>query len=303
MVVPVLDASRFVGDSPTDRFKFAEELLDSLQKHGFVRLRDHGISDETVEEMFRLVRQPSRTKISAVYEKISGGGLTTDSADCKEHFDQGPANDEQFPNKWPSEVDLPNFRTTMENFYLLAETVSLYILEALEMALKLPQSSFLNMMVHNASELRLNHYPAISIADMREKNINRTSPHFDLGVITLLFQDGIGGLEIQDRDRPGSFMPVEPSVQSEMMVNVAETFLRWTNDVVSAGLHRVTIPESLKEADGGLIEERFSVVYLCKADRDASVAPLKEFVTEKGSKYGHISALEYHQQRLGLAYQ
>jgi isopenicillin N synthase-like dioxygenase len=138
---------------------------------------------------------------------------------------------------------------------------------------------------------------------MREKNINRTSPHFDLGVITLLFQDGIGGLEIQDRDRPGAFMPVEPSVQSEMIVNIAETFQRWTSDVISASLHRVTIPESLKEAEGGIIDERFSVVYLCKADRDASVTPLKEFVTEKASKYGHISALEYHQQRLGLAYQ
>lgn len=63
MAVPVLDASRFVGNSPADRFKFAEELLDSLQKHGFVKLRNHGISDEMVEEMFRFVRKPSRTEI------------------------------------------------------------------------------------------------------------------------------------------------------------------------------------------------------------------------------------------------
>jgi isopenicillin N synthase-like dioxygenase len=192
----------------------------------------------------------------------------------------------------------------MEKFYERSESISLHILEALEIALGVPSGSFLDMMRHNASELRLNHYPAISISDMREKNISRTSPHFDLGVITLLFQDKVGGLEIQDRSgQPGSFMSVPCHGQSEMIVNIAETFQRWTNDSVLAGLHKVTIPESLKNLNDGVIEERFSIVYLCKADRDASVAALCPFVSERGSKYGDMSALEYHQQRLSLAYQ
>jgi len=55
MSVPRLDASSFFGNS-LERSRFCEALLSSLKAHGFVKLINHGIPDELIEDMFQLVR-------------------------------------------------------------------------------------------------------------------------------------------------------------------------------------------------------------------------------------------------------
>ena len=193
----------------------------------------------------------------------------------------------------------------MEHAFRTLENVASRIMEALEVAFSLPGGTFLKSMTHqnNASEIRLNHYPAIDVEEIRRGGVSRIWPHFDLGVITLLFQDGVGGLEFENRKRPGTFTRVGCGGPSEMIVNVSETLQRWTNGNLPAGLHRVNLPKDLEEKESGMLPERYSVAYFCKADRGASVGPLKQFVHE-GSKpaYEDISAIEYHLQRLQSAY-
>ncbi|KAI3328225.1 hypothetical protein F4824DRAFT_506772 [Ustulina deusta] len=96
-----------------------------------------------------------------------------------------------------------------------------------------------------ASEIRMNHYPSISI----EK-----------------FLDGrVGGLKLEDRSKPGTFVPVipiGPGRNREMVVNTSNTFQRWINDVIRASLHQVTTPPW------------HSCVFFFKASRDTSVGPL-----------------------------
>ena len=193
----------------------------------------------------------------------------------------------------------------MENAFDTLEAVAAQILEALEIAFELPSGSFLNRITHeaNASELRLNHYPAIDVKEIRSGGVSRIWPHFDLGVITLLFQDGVGGLEFEDRSQSGTFERVQCGNQAEMVVNVSETLQRWTNGTLGAGLHRVNVPEDLEGKETGMLPERYSIAYFCKADRGASVGPLRQFVNEGVEpKYEDISAIEYHQQRLQSAY-
>ncbi|KAL8742687.1 MAG: hypothetical protein Q9190_004869 [Brigantiaea leucoxantha] len=178
-------------------------------------------------------------------------------------------------------------------------------MEALEVALKLPEGSFLNKMTHaaNSSEMRLNHYPAIDVEDIRSGRVSRIWPHFDLGVITLLFQDKVGGLEFEDRASHGTFKRVESDSLAEMVVNVSETLQRWTNGGIPAGLHRVNTPENLEGKQSGKLPERYSIAYFCKADRTASVGPLQQFTSEGDDPlYEDISAIEYHRQRLQSAY-
>ena len=193
----------------------------------------------------------------------------------------------------------------MENAFEEMEHSCATIIEALEVALKLPHRSFLDKITHshNASEFRLNHYPAMSVETLRAGRVSRIWPHFDLGVITLLFQDRVGGLEFENRERPGTFHRVECGKTSEMVVNVSETLQRLTNDHLRAGLHRVNIPEGLENEKTSLIPERHSIAYFCKADRDACVGPLRQFLMpDSETKYPDMTALEYHQQRLLSAY-
>lgn len=84
-----------------------------------------------------------------------------------------------------------------------------------------------------------------------------------------------------------------------MVVNISETLQRWTNDRLPAGLHRVTAPRGMVD---GMIPERYTVAYFCKADRNAPVGSLPPFCVGAPRKYEDMTALEYHQQRLTSAY-
>jgi isopenicillin N synthase-like dioxygenase len=157
----------------------------------------------------------------------------------------------------------------------------------------------------NASELRLNHYPPVSASTLRGGQVSRIWPHFDLGVITLLFTSSVGGLEVEDRlaPEPQTFIPVEPESQEELIVNISETLQRWTNDKLPAGLHRVSFPQGLAETgDRVEIPRRYSIAYLCKADRDSPVGSIPAFAEGDVPKYEDITALEYHRSRLLAAY-
>ena len=193
----------------------------------------------------------------------------------------------------------------MEESFELLEGVAADLMVALELAFGLPPGAFADMMTHegNASEMRLNHYPAIEVEKIKTGNVGRIWPHFDLGVITLLFQDEVGGLEFENRNQRGTFNRVDCSNPTEMVVNVSETLQRWTNGALPAGLHRVSLPRNLEDNDSGMLPERYSIAYFCKADRSASVGPSKHFVSAgHDPEYEDISALEYQQQRLQSAY-
>ena len=193
----------------------------------------------------------------------------------------------------------------MLEFYNICEEASLSILSALEQGLMVPDGTFQRLCKpHNASEARLNHYPEITMEELRSNTVIRTSPHFDLGVITLLFSDSTGGLEFQDRRQGGGevFAPAEPEDRTTMIESVAETMQRWTHDRLPAGLHQVTIPSGMREQKGGIIPKRYSIVYFCKASHNSSVGGLTEFCGQGMPTYDHETALEYHQRRIATAY-
>lgn len=202
--------------------------------------------------------------------------------------------------------EFPGFKEFMTKFYYQCEKSSFAILAALEEALRLPAGSFESRCKpRNASELRFNRYPEISLEEMRTGNVNRIWPHFDLGVITMLFTDDVGGLEFQDRKRVGeeTFVPVQEGRQTEIILNISETMQRWTHDALPASLHQVTIPPEMRDQPKGIIPTRYSIAYFCKADREASVGSLPTFIPENGhAKYENMTALEYHQKRLQAAY-
>ncbi|KAL9010781.1 MAG: hypothetical protein Q9173_004318 [Seirophora scorigena] len=322
----------------------AAQLVTWTDPHGFVKLTGHGISRETVLKLVALnksffqlpieekqrIAYPGGSKpqrgfsclgsenSSNLYRKGLLNAVTSQHLrDAREHFDIGSPADPSYPNVWPSPTSLPGFQATMETTFDELQRVTTEIMSALETALALPPATFLSKMTPagNASELRLLHYPAIPLREIQSGTVNRIWPHFDLGVITLLFQDGnCGGLEFEDRSSSSSrrcdggsggdnnkrFHRVECGDPLEMVVNVSETLQRWTNGRLPAGLHRVNPPPGLQAE---VVPERFSVAYFAKADRDADVGALKEFVPDgEEAAYQSISAIDYHRQRLQSAY-
>lgn len=55
MTISTLDISLFTKANSEERKKFTEELLASLTRYGFVKFVNHGISDQSVKEIFHWV--------------------------------------------------------------------------------------------------------------------------------------------------------------------------------------------------------------------------------------------------------
>lgn len=176
----------------------------------------------------------------------------------------------------------------------------------MELGLELPQGTLANRCNPSASEIRLNHYPTISRALITEGKIKRTWPHTDFGIITLLFQDSVGGLELEDRKKPGTFVPILPSPAHgprELIVNVSNTLQRWTNNVIRAGLHQVSLPLMSGGLAADTCPERYSAVFFLKAHRDTCVGPLPHFVTvDRPAAYTAMTAIEYQRQMTQVLY-
>lgn len=198
----------------------------------------------------------------------------------------------------------------MEATYQELQGISLQIMAAMEVGLSLESGALMGRCCPAASEIRMNRYPPVSMERLEDGRVNRTWPHTDFGIITLLFQDHVGGLELEDRERPGTFVPVAPvklgsGQRSEMVVNISDTFQRWTNGVTKAGLHQVSAPPAFRNsaAPGGILPEQHSCVFFFKASRNTSAGPLPDFVTaDNPAQYDEITALEYQQGMTGELY-
>lgn len=185
-------------------------------------------------------------------------------------------------------------------------------MRACEVGWEMEENSLVSRCIPAASELRLLHYPPVSVKRLQSGAIKRAWPHTDFGIITLLFQDSLGGLECEDRRyRPSTtFVPIVPdnddNEANELIVNTSDTFTRWTNSEITGGVHQVNVPPTFRgtsaENKGEEIPERYSSVFFLKAHREMSVAPLQHFVRDKQAIYPDITALELHQERTKSLY-
>ncbi|KAB8075260.1 putative gibberellin 20-oxidase [Aspergillus leporis] len=328
--LPLVDLGLFLHGTLEEQRFAAKELVDSFVQHGFVRIKNHGIPKEFVQEIWhwgRLFFQMSEEQKAKILHPPSPDpqrgwsrkGLETTAKlrkenakrapkgkgellDEKEHFDCGPPGDREFPNKFPNE-DLPGYQEFIERYFALAQEASLNIMRACEVGFEMPENSLVERCEPAASELRMLYYPPVSVDRLKTGTIKRAWPHTDFGIITLLFQDGLGGLECEDRSKPFTFVPVRPTDDNELVVNTSDTFTRWTNAKVTAGVHQVNVPPSLAHVEQGYIPERYSSVFFFKAHRSVSVGPIDHFVTEKSpAKYPNITALEFHREMTNILY-
>ncbi len=91
-------------------------------------------------------------------------------------------------------------------------------------------------------------------------------------MITLLFQDQIGGLKVFDQEIQ-SWIPVKP-VRNTIFLNVGDMLERLTGGVVPAALHKVETVQ----------EERQSVAFFGHFDNDCLISPLHDTTGEAHAK-------------------
>jgi isopenicillin N synthase-like dioxygenase len=232
--------------------------------------------------------------------------------DYKESFESGNTNDASQPNIWLPDSYLPGFRTFMESFFTECANLIHQILDALSLALDVKNPTL--SPTHSASlfQLRLLHYPSLPAKDLADGKRSRINAHSDFGTLTLLFQDAVGGLEIEDPHHPGSFRPVEP-IEDAVLVNIGDLMARWSNDRWKSTVHRVGLPRARMntgaqqeegQEDMVVVPDRYSIPFFATADMDTRIEALPGCWDERNpKKYESVTAWEYVQMRMAALYE
>lgn len=235
--------------------------------------------------------------------------------DSKETFDLGRENDRETPNIWIPESTLPGFRKFFTRFFHMCYSVELGILRAIAVGMGLEENSLLKYHQNGDNQIRLLHYPSIEEEALRSGEKERIAAHTDFGTMTMLFQDSVGGLEVEDINRKGVFIPA-PYIPGTIVVNIGDLLMRWSNDRLHSTLHRVGAPpvpatRETHETNGGgssktsrfLIRARYSIPYFVTADRDKMIDCLPGcYGPCRPKRYDPIVAGEYINMRLNATY-
>ncbi|KAK8650224.1 hypothetical protein V6N13_139870 [Hibiscus sabdariffa] len=247
--LPIVDLS-----SP-DRFSIANSIRQACIEHGFFYLVNHGVDEELVKKVFEQSSNffsfPIEDKMvfaikhhrgyTAPYAEKLDPTLST-KGDSKESFYVGPLADGL--NQWPSEEDLPSWRSTMETYYQKVLSAGTKLLSLIALSLELDEDFFRKVAALNEpfAFIRLLHYPGD--LDSSGEEIYGASAHSDYGMITLLLTDGVPGLQIcRDKSKRPQLWEDVPSMRGAFIVNIGDTMERWTNCLFRSTLHRVLPPE------------------------------------------------------------
>jgi isopenicillin N synthase-like dioxygenase len=138
------------------------------------------------------------------------------------------------PNIYPSVLGAQWHDTCME-YYAAVTDLARAVMRALAAALALPEDYFDRFTESSpAATLRLVHYPPTPTTSDKERGCGA---HRDFGCITLLLQDQVGGLQVQD-ETTGEYLDVAP-IPGAYVVNLGNLMARWTNHHYTSNTHRV----------------------------------------------------------------
>jgi len=306
MNIPVVDLAEFLSGDESKKQKFVSELGKAYETVGFVAVKNHGIPDNLIADLYKYVQEffalPRETK--AKYEKpeLAGQrGYTSfgkehakgfDAPDLKEFFQYGQTvEDGEKTEDYPDNVvvdEVPQFTPTLYKAYRNFENSGKSLLQAIALYLGLDENYF-DEWVHNGNSiLRAIHYPPIT---SEPKSAIRAEQHEDINLITLLVGASADGLQILTKQ--GEWVGVT-SLPEQIVVNVGDMLQRLTNNKLRSTTHRVVNPPRELWATS-----RYSIPFFLHPKSNMSLACLQDCITaERPKAYEDITAGEYLDERL-----
>lgn len=256
--VPVIDIGRLRDG--TDATGVGAELARAASEVGFLYVANHGIDAALIERARRtglaFFRLPEAAKLEAGTNEHHHGYLKPGSTkmyddarvDLKESFNWGMELDVTLdkqnpllgPNVWPAA--LPSLRPAVYPYFESASVCAEHLLRGFALGAGLEPEHCIRHRDRPVSRGSLQYYPP-QPTDAGSSTESGTSepqfgvaPHTDFGLLTVLCQDDIGGLELQLVD--GEWVAVPP-IPGTLVVNVGDLLERWSNGRYRSTPHRV----------------------------------------------------------------
>ena len=252
--VPVIDIAPLLARDAAGMRRIAAEMRAAAELIGFFYIANHGVDPALLARTLEASRQffalPAAERLKLTVNQWHRGfvpaGQTVLVAglkpDLKESFnfsiELAPDDPDIVagrplagPNQWP---DLPGWRATVQAYYDAIVGLGNHVLRGLALALELGETHFTDLFQRHIARARLLHYPPQD-GPLAGDQFG-AARHADYGCITILWQDPLGGLEVQNR--AGDWIAA-PFVPGTFVVNLGDLMQRWTNDRFVSAKHRV----------------------------------------------------------------
>ena len=235
-------------------------IRKAISDAGFFYVVNHGVSKRLIADAVEASKgffslpedEKEKVHVDQRHRGYLGFGgsrmLEAESPDLKESFvygvehcprDDGAASLLVGPNQWPASV--PAFQEHVYGFFLAAIATGKTVLSGAALALGLGRDFFDPHLVDPLARGSLIHYPP-KPSGTRADNPGGlgvgglgVGAHTDYGLITVLWQDQVGGLEVRHEDQ---WLPVTP-LPDALVINSGDLLARWSNDRLASTYHRV----------------------------------------------------------------
>ena len=303
--IPVIDLGPLRdGSAPRE---VAQAIHRASRDIGFIYVSNHGIPEELItrtrETAMRFFHSDADKKaalgISAKHRgflQVGGAKMQDDAQpDLKESFiwgfenaDGSAADDHPLrgPNRWPD--DMPELRETAMAYFEAAHGVAQELMRAFALGLDLPEDFFVKGHDRPMSRASMIYYPPQDTQS--DSGRFGVGPHTDFGVLTLLCQDDVGGLQVEDLR--GNWIPAPP-IRGTLVVNVGDLLARWTNDAYRSTPHRVINTSG---------KERLSLVLAYDPDYPTLIDPRSVTAAPLRAGNDPITCGDYLVERFGRAF-
>lgn len=307
MSIPVVDLADFLSGDPVRKNDFVQKLGGAYETVGFVAVKNHGVPDELISNLYEYVQQffslPLEKKVDYEVPGLAGQrGYTSfgrehakgsDAPDLKEFFQYGQMVEDKdiIKEEYPDNVSVDQvdgFNETLFAAYRNFEKSGRALLQAIAIYLNLDEHYF-DEYIHNGNSiLRCIHYPPIN---QEPKSAIRAEQHEDINLITLLVGASADGLQILTRQN--EWVGVT-SLPEQIVVNVGDMLQRLTNNRLRSTTHRVVNPSrDLWHTS------RFSMPFFLHPRSEMSLSSLDSCINEQHPKaFADVTAGEYLDERL-----
>lgn len=285
--LPVVDISPFfAAGNGEGRQSAARVIATACRDSGFFYVTGHGVSEQMLERLARASRRffalPLERKMEIAMAKGGlawrgyfpvGGELTSGRPDLKEGLYFGtelPPDDPRVAagwplhgaNLWPAEP--AELRQATLDYMAAATRTGHALMEGIALSLGLGTDYFARHYTADPTILfRIFHYPAEVPGLSGEPDLWGVGEHTDYGLLTLLAQDGTGGLEVKT---PRGWLEAPPLPRT-LVCNIGDML-----DRLTGGWYRST-PHRVLNRSG---RDRLSFPLFFDPDFTAEIQPLPE---------------------------
>jgi isopenicillin N synthase-like dioxygenase len=278
--LPIVDVSSLLAGEPAGSARAAREIGAACRDLGFFYAVGHGITSDKLKELeqashrFFALPEAAKMKIAMAHGGRAwrgyfpvGGELTSGRPDLKEGLYFGeelPASDPRVQaglplhgaNLFPD--DVPDLKPLVLGFLAQATRAAQAIMDGVALSLGLDADYFRRTYTARPTTLfRIFHYPPSTPSDESWG----VGEHTDYGLLTLLAQDHLGGLQVKT---PQGWIAAPP-IEGALVCNLGDML-----DRLTGGWYRST-PHRVRNASG---KGRLSFPFFFDPAFDAEIVPL-----------------------------